>query len=76
MATVYDDLLGLGFKPQLQFRNDAFIKVLYLKIREDLDDRMDLLGKVKIPTLVLPNQNKTLKPITGGTRFRLVGAVG
>lgn len=71
MATVRDDLIGLGFTPQLEFRKDATVKVLYLKIKPDSDTRMNLTGPANVPTLTLPNQNRTLKPIAGGTRFRL-----
>lgn len=71
MATVRDDLIGLGFTPQLEFRKDATVKMLYLKIKPASDTRMNLTGPAKVPTLILPNQNRTLKPITGGTRFRL-----
>ena len=67
MANVRDNLIALGFLPQLEFRTDTTTKVLYLKIKEGFDDRMNLTG----PGFVLADQNKTLKPITGGVRFRL-----
>ena len=41
------------------------------KIKEGFDDRMNLTGPSKVPGFVLADQNKTLKPITGGVRFRL-----
>ncbi len=73
MATVRDNLLALGFLPQLEFRADTTTKVLYLKIKGGFDDRMNLTGPAKVPAFTLADQNKTLKPITGGVRFRLVG---
>lgn len=71
MATVRDNLLALGFLPQLEFRADTTTKVLYLKIKGGFDDRMNLTGPAKVPAFTLVDQNKTLKPITGGVRFRL-----
>ena len=71
MATVRDNLIALGFLPQLEFRNDSTTKVLYLKIKGGYDDRMNLTGPSKVPAFTLADQNKTLKPITGGVRFRL-----
>ena len=71
MATVRDNLIALGFLPQLEFRTDSATKVLYLKIKAGYDDRMNLTGPSKVPAFTLADQNKTLKPITGGVRFRL-----
>ena len=71
MANVRDNLIALGFLPQLEFRTDTTTKVLYLKIKEGFDDRMNLTGPSKVPGFLLADQNKTLKPITGGVRFRL-----
>ena len=71
MATVRDNLIALGFLPQLEFRTDSTTKVLYLKIKGGYDDRMNLTGPSKVPAFALADQNKTLKPITGGVRFRL-----
>lgn len=71
MATVRDNLIALGFLPQLEFRTDSTTKVLYLKIKAGYDDRMNLTGPSKVPAFTLVDQNKTLKPITGGVRFRL-----
>ena len=71
MASVRDNLLALGFLPQLEFRSDTTTKVLYLKIKDGFDDRMNLTGPSKVPGFNLPDQNKTLKAIANGVRFRL-----
>lgn len=73
MASVRDNLLALGFLPQLEFRSDTTTKVLYLKIKDGFDDRMNLTGPAKVPGFNLPNQNKTLKAIVTGVRYRLLG---
>lgn len=73
MASVRDNLLALGFLPQLEFRSDTTTKVLYLKIKDGFDDRMNLTGPSKVPGFNLPDQNKTLKAIANGVRFRLLG---
>lgn len=70
-TTLREQIMAAGFSPQHSFVADTHSKIIYLKLKEDTEERITLTGSVSKPKIPLPSQNPTLKEVTGGVRFKL-----
>jgi hypothetical protein len=68
---LYDELITLGYLPELKFQPDSHTKLLYIKNIGDLDVRLSQMGQFNLPTFPLYEQNETTKAVVGGTRVHL-----
>lgn len=74
-SALYQEVLEKGFNPQLVFRNDDHLKLLYIVNRQGRNVRVSATGPTKQPPFALENQNPSMKDIVGGVRVHLAAVL-